>query len=65
MSESSECRICGNAIRDGEDVIVVDGDRLHHECVDAPITTKRRKTGMWASMGRPNQTTMGEVQREL
>ncbi len=59
------CRICGNELRDGEDVIDVAGDAIHPDCARAPKKPVRRKLSMWASMGSRGQMAMGDVQRDL
>jgi len=60
----SVCRICGNEVREGEDVVDVAGDAVHPDCAGAPKKEGRRRLGMWVSMGSRGQMAMGEVQRE-
>jgi hypothetical protein len=60
----SVCRICGNEVREGEDVVDVAGDGVHPDCAGAPKKEGRRRLGMWVSMGSRGQMAMGEVQRE-
>ena len=58
------CRICGLDIREKDDVVVIDDDRWHAACVDAPTTTPRRRVGGWAAFGSKGQMAMGDTQRE-
>lgn len=58
------CRICGNEMREGDDLIVVDDHALHTDCAEAPKSSKRRQVGRWAAMGSRGQMAMGEVQRD-
>ena len=60
----STCRICGNEVREGEDVVRVGEDAVHPDCAGAPKKRRGRKIGMWASLGSRGQMAMGDVQRE-
>jgi len=60
----SECRICGRELREGEDAIDAGGDRVHVDCVYAPVTAKRQKRSVFEGWGVLNQMALGEDQRE-
>jgi hypothetical protein len=60
----SECRLCGNELREGESVIEVAGSMVHHDCADAHVDPQHRKIGLWAAMGSPGQMAIGDVQRD-
>ena len=57
------CRVCGVEIREGEDIVIVDDERLHAGCVEAHKDPKRRRIGAWAAYGSRGQMDMGDVQR--
>lgn len=59
-----DCPICGNVVRDGDDVVEVEGALVHSDCVEAHAEPSRRKPAVWASMGATHQMAMGDVQRE-
>ena len=59
----TECRICGNVIRDDEDVVDVGGTAIHDQCAGAHDRRPRHKMGLWAAMGTPGQMALGDVQR--
>jgi hypothetical protein len=59
----TECRICGNVIRDDEDVVDVGGTVVHDQCAGAHDQRPRQKMGLWAAMGAQGQMAMGDVQR--
>ena len=58
------CRLCGNEIRDGDDVIVNDDDTVHADCAGPPKAPKRRRIGRWGLLGSRNLLGMGDVQRD-
>ena len=55
----SVCRICGNDIRDDENVVDVAGNAMHPDCSGAPKNQDRRWLGLWASMGSRAAKTDG------
>jgi hypothetical protein len=57
------CRICGNELREGDDVVEVGDDVVHHDCVDAAHATPRRRILKWGAVGSTNQLGIGDVQR--
>ncbi|HEY7626979.1 MAG TPA: hypothetical protein VH761_07920 [Ilumatobacteraceae bacterium] len=59
----TECRICGNEIRDGEDVIEVNDALVHHDCAGPHELEHGRHIEGWSKLGATNQMTMGDVQR--
>lgn len=59
----SECRVCGIAFREGDDVVEVGGVVFHHDCADPHVEPEQRTVGRWAAMGSPGQMGMGAVQR--
>lgn len=60
---ATTCRICGNELREGDDVIEIGGTFAHHDCAVAPNDAPVRRILKWAVMGARNQLGMGEVQR--
>jgi hypothetical protein len=58
------CRICGDEVRAGEDVVVLGDETIHAVCVEAPKGRSRRRVGAWAAFGSQGQMAMGDVQRE-
>jgi hypothetical protein len=55
------CRICGDEVREGEDVVLIDDESVHAGCVEAPTA---RRVGAWAAFGSRGQMAMGDVQRD-
>jgi hypothetical protein len=64
MNAVDECRVCGIRFRDTDDVVTVDGHRLHVDCALPHVEPKRRRPGLWAAMGSRGQMAIGDVQRE-
>ena len=60
----SECRICGNVLRDGEDATEVGGALVHHDCAASPGGPRRRPTSIFAAAGTRGQMGLGDVQRD-
>lgn len=58
------CRICGDEVREGDDLVLVDDVAVHRGCVEAPATRMPRRTGAWAAFGSRGQMAMGDVQRD-
>jgi hypothetical protein len=58
------CRICGDEVPAGEDVVLIDDKAVHAGCVRAPKVRKSRRVGAWAAFGSPGQMAMGDVQRD-
>ena len=58
------CRLCGNEIREGDDVVVNNGETAHADCAEAPKRPRRRRIGRWGVLGSRNQMGMGDVQRD-
>lgn len=61
--DETNCRICGNELREGDDVVQIGGTFAHHDCAEAPNNAPVRKILKWAVMGTRNQLGMGDVQR--
>jgi hypothetical protein len=61
--DETNCRGCGNELREGDDVVEIGGTYAHHDCVAAHNDTPARKILQWAGMGARNQLCMGDVQR--
>ena len=59
----SECRICGNEFREGEDVVDLGHEVVHHDCADPPHGDEQRKVEQWGKLGSTNQLGIGDVQR--
>lgn len=63
----TSCRICGNAIRDDEDVLTLiagaEESVVHDQCATAHETEPQHKTRLWAAMGSLGQLGLGAVQR--
>ncbi len=57
------CRICGDELRDDDEVVEVGSELLHPACVDAPSSAARRTVREWAALGSRGQLAMGETQR--
>jgi hypothetical protein len=60
----AECRICGTAIREGDDVVKAQGVDVHAGCVEPPKPPRRRRLGRWAGFGSRGQMAIGDVQRD-
>ena len=58
------CRICGDEVREGEDVVLIDDEAIHAGCVEAPTGPKPRRVGAWAAFGSRGQMAMGDVLRD-
>lgn len=57
------CRICGDELREGDDVVQLGDNFAHHACTDAPNNTPAREVLKWGAMGSTNQLGIGDVQR--
>lgn len=64
MSDMDTCRVCGAALRDDDDIVVLDEHKVHAACVEAHKEPKRRRVGAWAALGSRGQMAMGDVQRD-
>ena len=58
------CRICGDEVREGEDVVLIDDEAVHTGCAEAPTERKLRRASAWAAFGSRGQMAMGDVQRD-
>lgn len=62
--EMTECAVCGREIRAREDVVTVGDHLVRYHCAEPAEKPKRRKLGIWASMGSSGQMAMGDTQTE-
>lgn len=60
----SDCRICGNELREGEDTLEVDGHQVHVDCASAHFHAEPPHKNTFASFGVPQQMALGDVQHE-
>ena len=58
------CRLCGNELREGDEVVARDSGNVHADCAEAPKEEARRRIGKWGVLGSRNQLGMGDVQRD-
>jgi len=58
------CRICGNQLREGDEVVALGDEVVHHDCADAPHGGGQRKVLRWSALGSTNQLGIGDAQRD-
>jgi hypothetical protein len=60
-ADETHCRICGNELREGDDVVEIGDTFAHHDCAGAPVGSPVRKILKRAVLGARNQLGMGDT----